>query len=125
MKTRISCLLLLVSALFSVNASAESAFVIKGDLCFAAVDLGEGLVNLPLGNKLHANARDAGTDVFPGNGKFTCQGLHPFDLDRALVFRNVCFVPDTPFGDLITEDTILVLTPSGGWTLQCNFKKPK
>ena len=91
MKIRITALFLLVSALFSINASAESAFVIRGDLCFASVDLGDGLVPLPLGNKLHANARDAGTDDFPGSGKFTCQGLHPFDLDSALVFRNVCF----------------------------------
>lgn len=125
MKTRITALVLLVLALFSINANAESAFVIRGDLCFAAVDLGEGLVSLPLGNKLHANARDAGADVFPGNGKFTCQGLHPFELTSAQVFRNACFVPETPFGPLITEDTILILTPNGLWTLQCNFKKPK
>ena len=125
MKTKLTALFLLMFALFPINASAESAFVIRGDLCFAAVDLGDGLVGLPLGNKLHANARDAGADVFPGNGKFTCQGDHPFELDYAVVFRNLCFVPETPYGPLFTEDTVLVLDPSGGWTLQCNFKKPK
>jgi len=126
MKTYISAIFLTLVSVFTVNAYAEPAIVFKGELCVVAL-LPDGEAPIVLtGDKYQAIAANAGrgdTPVLPG--KFTCQGHHEVPLEYAVVQRQPCFIPGTPYGDLFTEDGMAVFAPSGEWTAQCMFKNEK
>ena len=78
------------------------------------------------GNKLQATVASAGRGETPLNpAKLTCQGNHDYPLEYAMVQRQPCFLPGTPYGDLFTENGRAVFTPSGKWTAQCMFKNAK
>ncbi len=114
-------LTVLGTAVLAINISAvqadNGAFVIQDDTCQAY-----GVPTLDeYGHTDHVSVltgQYAG-GPFPGNGQVMCQGTHPYAIGRPLVVRDD---PCYAFGYL-TEDSLLVATPGGQWTLVCNFPK--
>ena len=124
MKTSISMVFCCLVSLFTVNAHAEPAILFDGDLCFLVL-LPPEADPVPLtGDKLHVTVAVSGNNETPLNpATYTCQGYHSETLESAIVQRAPCFIPDTPFGDVFTEDGKAVFTPGGNWTAQCKFRK--
>ena len=107
-------------------ANAEPAFVFKGDACYPVFTPEDGSPPIQLeGNRTHGVAVSAGIDPGPGAGAATCQGTHDIPLDYALIQRGSCFFPNSPFGPLLIEGGILVLAPSGEFSLFCHAKRPR
>jgi hypothetical protein len=134
MKAYISTIILCLVSVFTMNAYAEPAIVFEGDVCYVEfdpdpdldpeVEPGSSYLGL-LGDKVHATVAVSGNNETPFTpAKVTCQGLHDFPIERAAVVRLPCIVFNTPnFGTIVTENGIVALTPSGGWTAQCMFSK--
>ena len=126
MKTFILSSILCLLTLLSANAQSEPAIVFQGDLCAVVLLPPEAPPIQLFGDKLQATVAVSGGSPFPlPPAKVTCQGHHSEPLDYAIVQRAPCFLPGTPFGDLLTENGKAVFTPSGNWTAQCMFKRPK
>lgn len=124
MKTYISMIALCLVSVFTMKVSAEPAILFEGDLCFLVL-LPPDAPPVPLtGDKLHVTVAVSGNNETPFNpATYTCQGNHSQPLESAIVQRAPCFIPDTPFGDVFTEDGKSVFTPGGKWTAQCHFRK--
>jgi hypothetical protein len=129
MKAYISMSILCLVSMFTMNAYAEPAIVVEGDICYVGF-----YPNYPdnfddgfelLGDKVHATVAVSGNENTPfAPAKVTCQGHHDAPLRGAAVVRVPCVVFDTPdFGTIATERGMVALTPSGNWTAQCMFSK--
>ena len=127
MKTLISTIVLSVFFVLSMNVQAEGAMIYKDDLCIGTIYL-DGFGPLKLrGDQLRANEVSAGADEFPGAGKWTCHGYYDqlLEFENAVVARGLCGVAGPDGNVLVTEDGLVVLTPSGNWTAQCKFHRSK
>ena len=123
MKAYISVIILTLVSVFTMNAYAEPAIIFKGEECVVVLLPPDAEPIVLIGDKLQATVAVAGRGEFPLiPAKLTCQGQHVYPLEYAMVQRQPCFLPDTPFGDLLTENGMAVFTPSGKWTAQCMFK---
>ena len=125
MKYFIASIFAALLSFLSLNANAIEAFVFEGDGCVGFY-IPEGEVPVPITGGVSAKgvAVDAGLDVDAYNaGKLTCQGYHQEQLDRAIVQDVACYFPESPLGELFTENARLVMNPSGGWTLFCKFDR--
>jgi hypothetical protein len=113
-------------SVFTMNAYAEPAIVFKGEECVVVLLPPDADPIVLIGDKLQATVATAGRGDTPLNpAKLTCQGRHDFPLEYAVVQRQPCFLPDTPYGDLLTENGMAVFAPSGEWTAKCMFKNAK
>ncbi len=123
MKHLIYSFLVTLPIFLSSNVQAqvpEHAVVFKEDFCVVYVVVSEEEQGFVIGNKLHANIRPN------GSGKFTCQGPHDLELDRAFTVPVVCFVPQPDGPVLITEQGRLVLSAGregGQLGVQCHFRE--
>ena len=132
MKAYISTIILTLVSVFTINAYAEPAIVVEGELCYVEFDPdpdsdptpGEGVIGL-LGDTVHATVAVSGNNETPfAPAKVTCQGHYDFGFERAAVGRLPCIVFDTPdFGTIVTENGMVAIAPSGNWTAQCMFRK--
>ena len=118
-------------SLLSLNANALSAFVFRGDLCFPLFypewPEEDPVVEL-VGDATQGVAAYAGGLPGPipyATGKASCRGFHSEELDRAVVQEGACVFPNSPFGEVFTENGHLVLTPSGEFSLFCKFDRPR
>jgi hypothetical protein len=122
MKAYISMSILCLVSMFTMSAYAEPAIIFQGDLCVVVLLPPNAEPIVLEGNKLQATVAVAGRGEFPLQpAKLTCQGRHDFPLEHAILQRQPCFLPETPFGDLFTENGKAVFTPNGNWTAQCMF----
>jgi hypothetical protein len=126
MKTYISMIILCLASIFTMNTYAEPAIVFQGDLCVVVLLPPEAEPVVLIGDKLHVTLAVSGNNEVPlAPTTVTCQGNHSELLEFAIIQRAPCFIPDTPFGDVFTEDGKAVFTPGGNWTAQCKFRRPK
>ena len=119
MKYLVLSAVLSMFAVFSMQASAEPAFVIKEFECNGFIpdpDTGEPIFPL-FTTKTH------GFGVKDRVGKISCHFDHDYPLESASAARGwVCSV-DSPFtGEpLFTDKTVMLATPGGKALLQCQF----
>jgi hypothetical protein len=125
MKLYMSAIIVSLVSVFTMSAYAEPAVVIEGDECAVGF-----FPNFPdptggdvfIGTKVHAVAATSGNNTYPNApGKVNCSGQHDQQLDQAVLIREPCVVFGTPYGDIFTEQGMLVASPSGKWTAQCIF----
>ena len=125
MKTHISMSMLCLVYMLTMNAYAEPAILFKAEECVVVFPDNDEPIVL-IGDKLQVAVANAGRgDPVVGEtllpARYTCKGQHFEPLDHAIVLRQPCFIPETPFGDLFTENGRVVFTPAGNWTAVCKF----
>ena len=132
MKKKLFVMVFSILSLFPLETMAERAVVIQADgVCVGFVPNGDTETGLPplefpvLGD-IHVVGRDAGIDeFFPGSGKITCKGNHSTELSYATVGRGfVCSIEHQELGEVFTTDTLAVASPSGRWSIVCQFHRP-
>ena len=104
---------------FSIQASADPALVIKEFACDGFIpdpDTGEPIFPL-------FTTQTHGFGVEDRVGKFTCHFEHDYPLERASSNRGFICAVDSPFtGELlVTDKTVMLATPGGKALLQCQF----
>lgn len=127
MKYFVFSLMLSMFAVFSIQASAEPALVVKEFECGGFVpnpDTDNGLPPIaPL-----FTTQTQGVAVLGKVGKISCHFEHDVDLPRAVAARDfVCAVPAPadPNILLIADRQVMLATPGGKAILECKFGPSK
>ena len=119
MKYLVFSAVLSMFAVFSMQSSAEPAFVIKEFDCNGFIpDPDTGAPIFPL-----FTTQTHGFAVKDTVGKFSCHFNHDYPLESASAARGWLCAVTSPFtGEmLVTDNTVMLATPGGKALLQCMF----
>ena len=122
MKIFATVVLISFASVFSVQASAAPAYIVKDTLCNGFIPNPNTESGLP-GVAPLQSTRIVGIGAVEDKvGKVTCHFDHEFPLDTAVEARGwICVVLDRNGDPIATDNTLMLATPGGKALLRCKF----